>query len=409
MKCQSSQLTSVTDTSEYPQSHSLFAYSPDGDLPAKLQRIVDDLPETAPKTLGQVVLDILKLSAAALSNKPVVIEISDDEDSHSQSSAADGYDAYDYEEDIVPQVETASLMAKLQQCVLLLSLVLGRPNPTFDRHFVDIVGTDYRPGLIRMNGDDFALSVSLPVVKLAEMIPPRALMAWDARLLSSPQYFSLLITGFRSNYPVLAADASYLPAVQRLGVQLSFKVGLCKQYKPSSEHVSEVVRKHGLIIEDAEDELRKQAELAMQQKWFDYDPDAEDPFDVPEPMGVPTEVDEVDDEQRFDRFSLSNSLETLMDQSFLKLVAIRRKYALGWASAELVLAQVEKFQMKEEDVIGLMGEVGIHCFLQSVITFSPLFRRSEKRKTTSALCVSRMLFHTIPFTAYHPRLIGICL
>lgn len=210
-----------------------------------------------------------------------------------------------------------------------------------------------------MNGDDFALSVSLPVVKLAEMIPPRALMAWDSRLLSSPQHLTLLITGFRSNYPVLAADASYLPTVQRLGVQLSFKVGLCKGYKPSSEHVVEVVRKHGLIIEDAEDELRKQAELAMQQKWFDFDPDSEDPLDAPEPM-VPNEEEDIDDEQRFDRFSLSNSLETLMDQSFLKLVAIRRKYGLGWAGAELVLAQVEKVQMKEEDIIGLMGKVRIH-------------------------------------------------
>ena len=113
--CLCRRLTSSTDTSEYPQSHSLFAYSPDGDLPAKIQRIIDDLPDTAPKTLGQVVLDILKMSSSALANKRVYIEISDDEDGHSQSSAADGYDAYDFEEEVIPQVETASIMSKLQQ------------------------------------------------------------------------------------------------------------------------------------------------------------------------------------------------------------------------------------------------------------------------------------------------------
>ena len=57
------------------------------------------------------------------------------------------------------------------------------------------------------------------------------------------------------------------------------------------------------------------------------------------------------DPDRFDKFSLSSSLDSLMDQSFLKLVQIRRKFGLGWAGAELLHSESEKSQMKEIDVL----------------------------------------------------------
>lgn len=216
------------------------------------------------------------------------------------------------------------------------------------------MATEFRPGFIRLGGNDFVVSVSLPVITLANAIPPRALMAWDRRLLSSSQHLTLLISGFHGLYPVLEHDATYTPPAQRLGVSLSFKVGLSEKYKPGTAQVQEVVRKHGLIIQDAEDELRIQAEQAAQKaRAYDFDTD----YDEDEPMQEIIEEEELVDPGRFDSFSLSSSLESLMDQSFLKLVQIRRTFGLGWAGAELLISEVERSQQKEEFVLAMHANV----------------------------------------------------
>ena len=207
--------------------------------------------------------------------------------------------------------------------------------------FVDVVATEYRPGFIGLPGDDFVLSISLPVITLANLIPPRALMAWDRRLLASSQHLTLLISGFHGLYPVLEPNATYTPAAKRLAVNLNFKVGLSERYKPGVDQVREVIRKHGLIMKDAEDELEL---LAAQQPKLEWGSDQEED-------SAPVVEEEVIDRNRFDRFSLSSSLESLMDQSFLKLVQIRRKFGLGWAGAELLHTESEKVQMKEDDVL----------------------------------------------------------
>lgn len=218
---------------------------------------------------------------------------------------------------------------------------------------MDIVATEYRPGFIRIGGDDFVISVSLPVITLVDSIPPRALMAWDRRLLESSQHLTLLIGGFRSLYPVLEHDATYTSSAQRLGTSLTFKVGLSKKYKPGSEQVQDIVRKHGLILQDAEDELRIQAEIAAQKaKIYDFDLDEDDLMQDVAEEEPPEE--EVIDPDGFDRFSLSNALESLMDQSFLKLVQLRRKFSLGWAGAELLNGEIERTQMKDDAVVSLM-------------------------------------------------------
>jgi ubiquitin-conjugating enzyme E2 Q len=233
------------------------------------------------------------------------------------------------------------------------------------RDFVDIVATEYRPGFIGIGGNDFVISVSLPVITLADSIPPRALMAWDRRLLASSQHLTLLIGGFHGVYPVLEHDASYTSSAQRLGVSVSFKVGLSEKYKPGTEQVKEVIRKHGLIMQDAEDELRIQAEIAAQKaKMFDYDEDYDEAEHLPAET-VPEEEEEAVDPGRFDRFSLSSSLESLMDQSFLKIVSLRRKFGLGWAGAELLNSEVEKSQRKDDDVFALKENAGIIILTRS--------------------------------------------
>ena len=205
------------------------------------------------------------------------------------------------------------------------------------------------------------MSVSLPVVTLSKSIPPHALMAWDRRLLSCPQHFTLLISGFRGLYPVLENDVSYTSSAQRLGVSLAFKVGLSQRYKPGTEQALEMVRKHGLIIHDVEDDLRIQTELAAHAQRFEWSDDLnEDEPMEPMPAEAPPEEEEVVDEGRFDGFSLSTSLESLMDQSFLKIVQLRRKFGLGWAGAELLHSEIEISQQLDTDVLKMKHDVSVN-------------------------------------------------
>ncbi|KAF8797821.1 hypothetical protein BYT27DRAFT_7204023 [Phlegmacium glaucopus] len=320
----------VSDTSEYPGNHSLFCYSADADIPAKIQRIVDEAAEESPRTIGDTIGELMASLSRAIGSAPIQYQtISDDDDAHSSTADYDDYDDYD---DIGnAPVEPNSIMAKLQE------------------DFVDIVATDYRPGFIRLGGNDFLVSVSLPVITLSNSIPPHALMAWDRRLLSCSQHLTLLISGFHGLYPVLENDISYNSSAQRLGVSLGFKVGLSQKYKPGSEQAQEIVRKHGLIIQDAEDELRIQAEWAAQQQRNEWLDDLNE--DEPMPAEAAPEEEEIVDEGRFDSFSLSCSLESLMDQSFLKIVQLRRKFDLGWAGAELLHSEIERSQQLDQEVL----------------------------------------------------------
>jgi len=143
---------------------------------------------------------------------------------------------------------------------------------------------------------------------------------------------------------------------QRLGVNLNFQVGLSGRYKPGKEQVRELIRKHGLVTTDAEDEFQLQGELAAQKMKISQamEADLEDEDETTADTSAITADEEPEqqvDPDRFDKFSLSSSLDSLMDQSFLKLVQIRRKFGLGWAGAELLDSESEKSQMKEIDVL----------------------------------------------------------
>lgn len=345
----SSGLNFGSDTSEYPNSHSLFCYSPDGDISAKLQRIIDEIAEGPAASLGTTIRVIVRSIAGVVSASKIEInpcENATDEEEEA-SDGMDDFDAFDFDDDMGIVQESDSIMAKIQAYVHLIFVESFKL--TLHRTFIEIVATEYRPGFIGLAGNDFVLSISLPVINLAKLVPPRALMAWDRRLLSSSQHLTLLICGFHGHYPVLESNASYTPAAQRLGVSLNFKVGLSGRYKPAADQVREVIRKHGLILKDAEDEFDMQEHLAaLRAKSYEGESDQED-NPVPDSAPVATE-DEVD-RSRFDRFSLSSSLESLMDQSFLKLVQIRQKFGLGWAGAELLHAESEKTQMTEADVL----------------------------------------------------------
>lgn len=291
-------------------------------------------------------------------------ELEDDEGSDIDYDAFDAYDGVGIEGSNGPSVH----MQSLQKCVFYKPLRIISSALFSNSDFIETIATGFRPGLIRFGGDDFSISVSLPVITLAASIPPRALMAWDRRLLSRSQHLCLLISGFRGTYPTISSDGMLSPVAQQFGTALNFKVGLTPGYKPGKEFAREAARTFGLITTDAEDDFRIRAEKAALEP-FDYDNEG-DPFTEPAPPG-PVVVEEPEDRGRFDRFSLSSSLESLLDQALLKVVQLRRAFKLGWAGAEVLLAEVERTQMKPKDIYAKHRQVS-SSFLHSSTCLSIL-------------------------------------
>ena len=207
----------------------------------------------------------------------------------------------------------------------------------------------YRPGIIHFGEDDFAISVSLPVIALADSIPPRALMAWDRRLLSKSQHLTLLISGFRGMYPPIDAGGNYDVSAQRSGTALTFKVGLTQKYKPGKEYAKGAGRTFDLITQDAEDELRIQAEKTATMEDPDFYED-ETCMEAGQTLPTPVAEESVEDEGCMDRFSLSGSLESLLDQALLKVIQLRKKFSLGWAGAEVLFMEIERSQLRADIV-----------------------------------------------------------
>jgi ubiquitin-conjugating enzyme E2 Q len=142
-------------------------------------------------------------------------------------------------------------------------------------------------------------------------------------------------------------------------MSLRFQVGVCGRYKPSREHAVEAGRTFGLLGKDAEDEVREKREaarLARQAALLEWGDDIPEDADLslgdydhyPEPELE--DEDELDDETRFDRFSLSSSLEALLESQLVKLIGLRRKYNVGWAGAEVMHAFIEREQRGAGDV-----------------------------------------------------------
>ena len=67
--------------------------------------------------------------------------------------------------------------------------------------------------------------------------PPRALVAWDRRLLATSQHLTLLIGTFHGGYPGVDAQGHIISG-KGLASGLNFKVGLTRNYKPSKDNHS---------------------------------------------------------------------------------------------------------------------------------------------------------------------------
>ncbi|TRM66799.1 hypothetical protein BD626DRAFT_483861 [Schizophyllum amplum] len=321
----------ISDTSDYPKAHSFFSYCPDGDPPDLFRDVLDNLSNASSRPIATTIERLLTQLANAASPS----NASDDEDDaedDDEDSVVD-YDAYDFE------MPTASTSADKRQQMLALQ-----------HDFLECVASGYTPGVVRFSADDFCVSVSIPVVRLADTIPPRALVAWDRRLLATSQHLTLLIGTFHNGYPVIDSQGNII-ANKGLSAGINFKVGLTPNYKPSKEIAKEAIRTFGLITEDAEDELRKQAEAAAEAaRLAAMEVDGlEEDSETPPPQPLLREPEE-EEEEKFDRFSLTSSLESLMEQSFLKILQVRKEFGLGWAGAELLLSEADRLQQRPADL-----------------------------------------------------------
>lgn len=211
--------------------------------------------------------------------------------------------------------------------------------------FNEIVAAECRPGLTRIGVSELVVSVSVPTFKLAQSIAPRALMAWDSRLLSKAQYFTLMISGIHGKYPVLSNDGTLSKgALSRGTSKLTFRVGLTSRYKPDKEQVLELIRTFGM----QESQKPKEEEpLDKQPFGMGYEPN-----DSPELQSEPMPSDD----NTF-HFSLSASLEALMNDRFMDILSLRVKYSIGWAAAETVLSKVQRLQRTAERVLEDFAEV----------------------------------------------------
>lgn len=112
-------LTLRSDTSEYPNSHSLFCYSPDGDLSAKIQKIVDEISEEPASSLGCTIRGFVQSVARVVSGSTSKMNAQPREDATDEeepnSDGVDEFDAFDFDDDIPIAPESDSVMARVQE------------------------------------------------------------------------------------------------------------------------------------------------------------------------------------------------------------------------------------------------------------------------------------------------------
>ena len=167
--------------------------------------------------------------------------------------------------------------------------------------------------------------------------PANSLAAWDRRLLLPDQHLTLLISGFRGSYPPLTETGQVLSGFAKI----RFNVGL-SDGKPDKDIVGTATRDFGLVEED-----KLIPEPEPEPVILEYDENDPDTWDIAEKEPTP-EPEITHDPGRFDRFSLSTSLNSLLNDSLITLIQLRLRFGIGWAGAEVLLAEQSAKQISAE-------------------------------------------------------------
>jgi hypothetical protein len=175
----------------------------------------------------------------------------------------------------------------------------------------------------RLADDELVLSVSCPLPSLP--ISPQALVAWDRRLLLSYHNLTLLISGVR-NYPLLDHHGAFPTNTLN---QLKFHVGLSSRYKPSKEVIRDHVRNFGTTrVENLDSSLAQAATEAIDDQ------------------SATLALNQ--DPGRFEKFSLSSSLESVLS-NLAPILRLRHRFQIGWAGAEILYTGATQSPQKYED------------------------------------------------------------
>ncbi|KIJ62454.1 hypothetical protein HYDPIDRAFT_30416 [Hydnomerulius pinastri MD-312] len=312
----------VSDTSEYPNNHTIFGYSPDsGPLEAKVTAIVEKLSVRPGCTLQD---------AAEFLVREISRSDEDDDDDEGGEDEIEIDDHMSIDEDFS--------QALYQGLPRTSRLRLGQ----LKKDFVEAKAAGYSPGILWAGSGDFILSISIPLTELTKCIPPHALLAWDRHFLEPGQHLTLLISGMWGFYPLVQRDGTLLREAARAGANLKFKVGFTQKYKPSPDSATTAFRQ--FTLKDSRD--KKKPEPI--NPFFDLTGDSDDEDYLDNLVkGPENEVDEA----AFQRMSLSNSLESLLDQHLLRLIQLREKFNFGWAAAEELLWQAETSQENPSTIV----------------------------------------------------------
>lgn len=299
-----------TDTSAYPSSMCV-AYDQEADAHETVSEVLENLASEPPKPLKDTVIRLVNSIASALGlcDEDEEMNDADSDDNISLDDGVGGMNNYQAPE-------------------------IAQQTAALKRDFLEVVAADWKPGVFRF-GSDFVVCVSCPVVKLST--PANSLAAWDRRLLLPDQHLTLLISGFRGSYPPLTETGQVLSGFAKI----RFNVGL-SDGKPDKEVAGTVTRDFGLVEEEKFVEPEPEPEIP------EYDENDPDTWDLPEKEPTP-EPEITHDPGRFDKFSLSTSLNSLLNDSLITLIQLRLKFGIGWAGAEVLLAEQSAKQISAEE------------------------------------------------------------
>ncbi|KAF8484084.1 hypothetical protein JB92DRAFT_3085748 [Gautieria morchelliformis] len=299
----------IDDTSSYPLDHTFLAFALDADIPPHLLKVLESVSNLTPEPIVDTVKNLLVTLAISFSEGKYIPEGSPPREEHDDDAESDGQVNYDDDFNFI-DCEPTRLVAQSRFPTLLRD------------HFHEIIKVGCKPGVTRLADNELVLSVSHPVPSLP--ISPRALVAWDRRLLLSYHNLTLLISGIH-NYPLLDHDGVFAASTMN---QLKFHVGLSSRYKPSKEVILDHVRNFGTTrVENLNDSFMQAATAAID--------------DQSATLAVNG------DPGRFEKFSLSSSLESVLS-NLVPILQLRHRFQIGWAGAEILYAGATKYQQKYE-------------------------------------------------------------